>query len=94
MLSPESFHDQSIYESMRLRKESSADSDGADVWFRHGLRRVNLVGFERRGRLSECVAFDPSVEGFAQVRSVWPGQVADFFSRHAPERARDLFMTC
>jgi hypothetical protein len=92
LLSPESFRDGSILESMRVEARSAAEwAGGPAVSFRHGLRRIQLVGFSRAGRLTECVAFDPVAEGYAQVRSVWPGQVADFFTRHVGLRVRDLF---
>jgi hypothetical protein len=92
LLAPNSFFDSSILDSMRLQKRVAEQSnDGPTICFAHGTRRVHLLAFERQGQRMELVAFDPAVEGYAQVRAVWPGQVADFFSRHAGLRARELF---
>jgi len=59
--------------------------------FLHGTREVTVVAFELAGQRVEAAAFDTRSDGFAQVKSVWPGQVADFFSRHAALDVLKLF---
>jgi hypothetical protein len=83
----------SLLQTMRLAIRPCDDAfrhDQLEMSFFHGARSVNLVSFERAGSRVELVAFDPIEEGYAQVRAVWPGQVADFFSRYASLRVREL----
>lgn len=94
LLLPGSPCDPALLRAMHLderTRDQTNDPGATERCFVHGPRRVDLVSFELQGRRAELVAFDPSVEGYAQVRSVWPGQVADFFSRHADMRVRELF---
>ena len=58
----------------------------------HGQREIALVSFEKDGQAVELVAFDPRVDGFAQVKAVWPGPVDQFFTRHASAGVRELFV--
>jgi hypothetical protein len=87
--------DPSIVGAMHLERGSAEapgeSSAGAVEAWMHGPRRVNLVMMQRAGACVELVAFDHRADGYAQVRSVWPGQVADFFSRHVALRVRELF---
>lgn len=94
ILSARDFADTSLLRAMRLGLRHCEHDFGPgrqELSFFHGTRTVNLVSFERTGSRVELVAFDPSEEGYAQVRAVWPGQVADFFSRHASLHVREVF---
>jgi hypothetical protein len=92
VLAPDSFNDASVLQAMRLESRVSREWESeTPISFVHGAHPILLVGFRRQGMMTELVAFDAVAEGYAQVRSVWPGQVADFFTRHARLRARDLF---
>ena len=94
LLSACEFAEPSLLAAMRLairHSEGEYYPDRAEPCFFHGTRNVNLASFDRGNSRIEVVAFDPSEQGYAQVRAVWPGQVADFFSRHASLRVRELF---
>jgi hypothetical protein len=75
--------DDPLLAGMRVERQSSG--------FIHGTRPVTLVAFEKSGTRVEAVAFDPTECGFAQIKAVWPKQVADFFSRHAAINVLELF---
>jgi hypothetical protein len=88
VLSPASFQEREVLAAMRL--EVRSDGESAD-YFAHGPKPIDLVSFTRQGGQVEFVAFDPLGSGYAQVRAVWPGQVAEFFGRHAGFGSRELF---
>ena len=83
-----------LLQAMQLKTRSLEDATGDNQHTRttyQGMREVQVVACSKQGRHVETVAFDPNAEGYAQVKSVWPGQVAEFFSRHSPLRVHELF---
>jgi hypothetical protein len=93
-LTPRDFADPALLQSMRVSAshgDATTRDDQSPLSYLHGGRPVHLISFDRAGTRVEVVAFDPAEDGYAQIRTVWPGQVADFFSRHAPLRVRELF---
>jgi hypothetical protein len=88
------FADTALLQAMRLdirRCNDPCQKGHSALSFYHGTQRVHLVSFAHRGTPVEVVAFAHAENGYAQVRAVWPGQIADFFSRHAALHVRELF---
>src|SRR5439155_816048 len=92
---PDSLRDHSpLLRSMRLeirQREQLTRASKDSCGICRDYRELMLVAFEKSGELVEAVAFDPTSRGFSQIAAVWPGQIADFFSRHAPIHVRELF---
>lgn len=89
----------SIARQLRLdaRLVSTADSTDDMQWLQ-GSRAVEILLFEQHGEPVEALAIDARtldptrfVDPFSQICAVWNGQIADFFTRHAHLRIRELF---